>query len=156
MPNCLFVGICYNILMITIIAGGKKNNGWVREACAEYEKRLHKPFLAEWQFVEESKLNDKVSHLAPSDFLILLDEHGKILSSPELSKTVAGPLEAGRNVVFLIGGAFGHFSEAILKRANLVWSLSKLVLPHQHCRVIVAEQLYRAQEIYLGHPYHHE
>ena len=59
--------------MITIIAGGKKNNGWVREACAEYEKRLHKPFLAEWQFVEESKLNDKVSHLAPSDFLIRIE-----------------------------------------------------------------------------------
>ena len=119
--------------MITIIAGGKKNNGWVREACAEYEKRLHKPFLAEWQFVEESKLNDKVSHLAPSDFLILLDEHGKILSSPELSKAVAEPLEAGRNVVFLIGGAFGHFSDEILRRANLVWSLSSFI-----CRSITS------------------
>ena len=142
--------------MITIIAGGKKNNGWVREACAEYEKRLHKPFLAEWQFVEESKLNEKVSRLNANDYLILLDEHGKILSSPELAGMISEPIEAGRNVVLVIGGAFGHFSDEILRRANLVWSLSKLVRPHQHCRVIVAEQLYRAQEIYLGHPYHHE
>ena len=142
--------------MITIIAGGKKNNGWVREACAEYEKRLHKPFLAEWQFVEESKLNEKVSRLNANDYLILLDEHWKILSSPELAGMISEPIEAGRNVVLVIGGAFGHFSDEILRRANLVWSLSKLVLPHQHCRVIVAEQLYRAQEIYLGHPYHHK
>ena len=142
--------------MITIIAGGKKNNGWVCEACAEYEKRLHKPFLAEWVFVDESRLDEKVSRLNANDYLILLDEHGKILSSPELAGMISEPIEAGRNVVLVIGGAFGHFSEAILKRANFVWSLSRLVLPHQHCRVIVAEQLYRAQEIYLGHPYHHK
>ncbi len=138
-----------------IIAGGKKNSGWVLEACAEYEKRLRKPFIMEWQFVDESKLNEKVSKLPASDFVILLDERGKILSSPELSQTIAEPLEAGRNVVFVIGGAFGHFDLEITKRANLVWSLSKLVLPHQHCRMIVSEQIYRAQEIYLGHPYHH-
>ena len=141
--------------MITIIAGGKKNLGWVQEACVEYEKRLHKPFLTEWIFVDESKLDEKVLKLNEDDFVILLDEHGKILSSPELSRTISNSLETGRNVVIIIGGAFGHFSDAILKRANLVWSLSKLVLPHQHCRVIVAEQIYRAQEIYLGHPYHH-
>lgn len=142
--------------MITIIAGGKKNNGWAQEACAEYEKRLHKPFLVEWVFVDESRLDEKVSRLNANDYLILLDEHGKILSSPELAGMISEPIEAGRNVVLVIGGAFGHFSEAILKRANFVWSLSRLVLPHQHCRVIVAEQLYRTQEIYLGHPYHHE
>lgn len=141
--------------MISIIAGGKKNLGWVQEACAEYEKRLHKPFLTEWIFVDESKLDEKVLKLNEDDFVILLDEHGKILSSPELSRTISNSLETGRNVVIIIGGAFGHFSDAILKRANLVWSLSKLVLPHQHCRVIVAEQIYRAQEIYLDHPYHH-
>ena len=106
--------------------------------------------------MEESKLNEKVSRLNANDYLILLDEHGKILSSPELAGMISEPIEAGRNVVLVIGGAFGHFSDEILRRANLVWSLSKLVLPHQHCRVIGAEQLYRAQEIYLGHPYHHE
>ena len=52
-------------------------------------------------------------------------------------------------------GAFGHFSPDILARANVIWSLSKLVFPHQICRLIVTEQIYRAQEIYLGHAYHH-
>lgn len=147
--------ICYNISMIKIIAGGKKNAGWVQEACAEYEKRLRKPFNVEWIFVDESKLNEKVAKLPADDFVILLDERGKILTSPELSNSISGPLENGRDVVLVIGGAFGHFSADLTNRANLIWSLSKLVLPHQHCRMIVAEQLYRAQEIYLGHPYHH-
>ena len=66
------------------------------------------------------------------------------------------PLETGRDVVVVIGGAFGHFSPDILGRANVIWSLSKLVFPHQICRLIVTEQIYRAQEIYLGHAYHHE
>ena len=87
--------------------------------------------------------------------MILLDENGKIMSSPELSETLRKPLENGRDVVLVIGGAFGHFSDEILARANTVWSLSKLVFPHQICRLIVSEQIYRAQEIALGHPYHH-
>jgi 23S rRNA (pseudouridine1915-N3)-methyltransferase len=87
--------------------------------------------------------------------MILLDENGKIMSSPELSRAVLDPLENGRDVVLVIGGAFGHFSDEITSRANLIWSLSKLVFPHQICRLIVSEQIYRAQEIALGHPYHH-
>ena len=96
-----------------------------------------------------------MARLAVDDFVILLDERGKILSSPELSETLRAPLEAGRDVVLVIGGAFGHFPEEMQARANLTWSRSKLVFPHQICRLVVAEQIYRAQEIYLGHSYHH-
>lgn len=141
--------------MIRIIAGGKKHASWLAEACQEYEKRLRKPFNVEWQFVDEEKLPERVSRLKPDDFMILLDENGKIMSSPELSRAVLNPLENGRDVVLVIGGAFGHFSDEITSRANLIWSLSKLVFPHQICRLIVSEQIYRAQEIALGHPYHH-
>lgn len=141
--------------MIRIIAGGKKHASWLAEACQEYEKRLRKPFNVEWQFVDEEKLPERVSRLKPDDFMILLDENGKIMSSPELSRAVLDPLENGRDVVLVIGGAFGHFSDEITGRANLIWSLSKLVFPHQICRLIVSEQIYRAQEIALGHPYHH-
>ena len=141
--------------MIKIIAGGKKSNGWLVEACAEYEKRLRKPYVVAWDFVEEEKLTERVLRLNRSDFVVLLDEHGKILESPELSRVITEPLTSGRDVVFVLGGAFGHFSPELVQRANLVWSLSKLVFPHQICRLILAEQIYRAQEIALDHPYHH-
>jgi 23S rRNA (pseudouridine1915-N3)-methyltransferase len=141
--------------MIRIIAGGKKHASWLAEAAGEYEKRLRKPFNLEWQFVDEDKLPERVARLKPDDFMILLDENGKILSSPELSDILRRPLESGHDVVLVIGGAFGHFPDEMVTRANCVWSLSKLVFPHQICRLIVSEQIYRAQEIALGHPYHH-
>lgn len=141
--------------MIKIIAGGKKHASWLKEACDEYEKRLRKPWAIEWQFVDEDRLAERVAKLKPDDFMVLLDENGKILNSPELSQSLKVPLENGRDVVIVIGGAFGHFGPEITTRANMVWSLSKLVFPHQICRLIVTEQIYRAQEIYLGHAYHH-
>ena len=141
--------------MIRIIAGGKKSNGWLVEACGEYEKRLRKPYVVSWDFVDEEKLAERVARLPRDAFVVLLDEHGQILDSPELSSKISAPLNSGREVVFVLGGAFGHFPEEIVNRANLVWSLSKLVFPHQICRLVLTEQIYRAQEIALGHPYHH-
>ena len=136
--------------MIRIIAGGKKSNGWLVEACDEYEKRLRKPFVLSWDFVDEEKLTERVLKLPADTFVVLLDEHGKILDSPELSRAISEPLYAGRDVIFVLGGAFGHFPDELM-----VWSLSKLVFPHQICRLMLAEQIYRAQEIHDGRPYHH-
>ena len=141
--------------MIKIIAGGKKHASWLKEACDEYEKRLRKPWNIEWQFIDESKLDERVARLDRDDFVVLLDEHGKMYESPELTHELKAPLETGHDVVIIIGGAFGHFSPDILSRANIIWSLSKLVFPHQICRLIVTEQIYRAQEISLEHAYHH-
>ena len=141
--------------MIKILAGGKKHVSWLAEAVAEYEKRLHKPFLLEWQFIDEPKIAERVARLDAQDYVILLDERGQMMSSPDLSMALKKPLESGRNIVIVIGGAFGHFPPELMQRANLVWSLSELVFPHQICRLIVAEQIYRAQEVYLGHAYHH-
>ena len=141
--------------MIRVIAGGKKHASWLAEACAEYEKRLRKPFTMSWDFVDEERLAERVLRLPADTFVVLLDEHGKILDSPELSRMISVPLFAGREVVFVLGGAFGHFPDELVNRANLVWSFSKLVFPHQICRLILAEQIYRAQEIHDGRPYHH-
>lgn len=141
--------------MIKIIAGGKKNKDWLAEACSEYEKRLRKPYDLEWQFVDESELDNKVLALDRDNFVILLDERGQILSSPELAQKIDQNLVNGKNIVFVLGGAFGHFSPEMQLRADLIWSFSKLVFPHQICRLILTEQIYRAQEINLGHPYHH-
>ena len=141
--------------MIKIIAGGKKSSGWLVEACAEYEKRLRKPYAVTWDFVDEERLPERVSRLDRDTFVVLLDEHGKMLNSPALSQKISEPLVSGRDVVFVLGGAFGHFPPELTNRANLIWSLSELVFPHQICRLILIEQIYRAQEIALGHPYHH-
>jgi len=141
--------------MIRILAGGKKHAHWLAEACAEYEKRLRKPWVIDWQFVDEERLPERVAKLKRDDFVVLLDERGKILDSPELAKSLSAPLESGHDVVVVIGGAYGHFPPEMVARANLVWSLSRLVFPHQICRLVVTEQIYRAQEIRLGHAYHH-
>ena len=142
--------------MIKIIAGGKKHASWLKEACDEYEKRLRKPWTIEWQFIDEEKLTERVARFNKDDFVVLLDENGEMMSSPRLSQSLKVQLENGRDVIIVIGGAFGHFAPEVKARANLIWSLSKLVFPHQICRLIVTEQIYRAQEIYLGHAYHHE
>jgi 23S rRNA (pseudouridine1915-N3)-methyltransferase len=141
--------------MVRIIAGGKKSNGWLVEAIAEYEKRLRKPFVVSWDFVDEEKLTERVLRLSSDSFVVLLDEHGKMLDSLALSHAISEPLFSGRDVVFVLGGAFGHFPDELMERANIVWSLSELVFPHQICRLILIEQIYRAQEIHDGRPYHH-
>jgi len=140
--------------MIKVIAGGKKSRGWVAEACAEYEKRLGRYWALEWRFVDDDKVDGEVAKIDKGDFVIVLDERGKNISSPELSAVLSEQIELGRNMCMVIGGAYGVNDET-RKRANLVWSLSKLVFPHEIVRVLLAEQVYRAQEIYQNHPYHH-
>ena len=142
--------------MIRIIAGGKKNAGWVLEACAEYEKRLCKPFDISWQFMEEEKLSKYLADwpFSGRDYVICCDERGENISSPEYSQRLNNAFVGGKDVVILIGGAYG-FDQTIRERADFVWSFSKLVFPHQIFRVMVAEQIYRASEIMKGSGYHH-
>lgn len=143
--------------MIRIIAGGKKNNGWVLEACSEYEKRLRKPYEINWQFMEEEKLSRFLADwpFDGRDYVICCDERGENISSPEYSRLLERTFVDGKNIVILIGGAYG-FDETVRNRSNLVWSFSKLVFPHAIARLIVAEQVYRASQIAAGTPYHHE
>ena len=91
--------------------------------------------------------------LKPDDVVILLDERGKNMSSPELSELILAHTD--RHIVLIIGGAYG-VNEEVRRRADVLWSLSRLVFPHQLVRLIVSEQLYRAQEIARGGKYHHE
>ena len=143
--------------MIKIIAGGKKNTGWVFEAIHEYEKRLRKPFEVSWEFYEEEKLEKKLAEwpFDGSDFVICCDERGENISSDEYSKRLEKAFLSSREVVILIGGAYG-FSDEVRERADFVWSFSRLVFPHMIARLVVIEQTYRAQEIARGGKYHHE
>lgn len=142
--------------MIRVISGGKKSRGWVLEGQEEYLKRLKKPFDAHFEYWDETKM----VRLGPSwpfkadEYVILLDERGEILSSPALSQRLEQLLTSGKRPVFIIGGAYGVAPEA-RKRADFVLSFSHQVFPHELSRIMLSEQIYRAQEIYRGTSYHH-
>lgn len=149
---------------VRIIAIGKKHESWVVDGISRYQERLHKPFDVEWVLLPHSALDGDQARQEESqrilsklrdEVVILLDERGKNWSSPELSSTLSGYFNSSKNIVFIIGGAYG-VDESIRARADYVWSLSKLVLPHQLVRLVLIEQLYRAQSIASGHPYHHK
>lgn len=151
--------------MIKIIAIGRKHEAWVHEGVERYQKRLKAPWNAEWVLLPHSAREGAqarqeeseriLAKLSADDFVILLDERGKLLDSPTLSRQIEQLFPAGKTPVCIIGGAYG-VDASLTARANLVWSLSPLVFPHQLVRLILAEQLYRAAEIAAGHPYHHE
>ena len=143
--------------MIRIIAGGKKNTEWVQEAVSEYERRLRKPFDLRFEFIEEDKLNKRLADwpFSGREFVICCDERGKNISSDEYSSMLERAFLDSRDVVILIGGAYG-FNDAVRAKSDFVWSFSKLVFPHMIARLIVVEQVYRAQEIARGGKYHHE
>ncbi|RYZ20078.1 MAG: 23S rRNA (pseudouridine(1915)-N(3))-methyltransferase RlmH, partial [Chitinophagaceae bacterium] len=93
--------------------------------------------------------------LQKEDYLVLLDETGKMLNSPGLANFIQQRAnDSKKNIVFLVGGAFG-VEEVVKKRADFTWSLSQLVFPHQLVRLILAEQIYRACSILKNEKYHH-
>lgn len=92
--------------------------------------------------------------VARDDYVVLLDERGRPFTSPGLAEFIGARQQAGsKRVAFIIGG-FAGVSEAVRQRANLVWSLSQLTLPHEIARVILTEQIYRAYTLLAGLPYH--
>lgn len=143
--------------MIKIIAGGKKNSPEYNSLIEEYQKRTKKPFEFSFEFYEEEKLAKILEKwdFSSRDFIILADERGKNLSSPEFSRLLEKQFNSSKDIIIIIGGAFG-VSEEVRERADFIWSFSNLVFPHQLSRLLVAEQIYRAQEIARGGKYHHE
>ncbi len=148
---------CYNRYMIRIICGGKKNQGAFLELISEYEKRLRKPFEISWEFYEEEKLTRRLAEwpFTGREYVICCDERGENISSDEYFERLEKVFASGREVIILVGGAYG-FSEYIREKSDFVWGFSRLVFPHMIARLIVAEQTYRAQEIAHGGKYHHE
>jgi 23S rRNA (pseudouridine1915-N3)-methyltransferase len=152
-------------MALRILAIGKKHESWVAEGIGRYAKRMKKPFDVSWQLLPHSAREGDaaraeesariLSKVAANDYLVLLDERGRIIDSPTLARTLQKPLDTSRNVVLVIGGAYG-VDDSVHSRADFVWSLSKLVFPHQLVRLVLAEQLYRAQEIAGGRPYPHQ
>lgn len=151
--------------MISMIAIGKRHEAWIADGVERYSKRLQGPWKLDWVLLPHSPFEGLqarqdesrriLTRLSSNDVVVLLDEKGRMLDSPSLARQFEGLQATGRRIVCIIGGAYGVTDE-VLERANFVWSLSPLVFPHQLVRLIVAEQVYRAQSIASGHPYHHE
>ncbi|MGZ3885038.1 MAG: 23S rRNA (pseudouridine(1915)-N(3))-methyltransferase RlmH [Bacteroidia bacterium] len=105
------------------------------------------------QKTEEARLIQK--WLADSDFVVLLDENGKLLDSVEFSKFIQQKaLQNVKHLVFIIGGPYG-FDDWVYKRADFRLSLSKMTFSHQMVRLFFVEQLYRGFSILKGEKYHH-
>jgi len=154
-------------LKLSILSVGKAHESYIKEGVELFTKRIGHYYPIDWQLITPSKLTEPtqikkaeavtiLKSLAVNDVLILLDETGKMLSSPGLSKLIQQKAnQSAQRVVFLIGGAYGVEDE-IKKRANFTWSLSELVFPHMLVRLLLAEQIYRACSILANEKYHHE
>lgn len=150
--------------MITVVAIGKKHESWVAEGLVRYEKRLKKPYDVKWLLLPHSSFEGTsareeeseriLARINDSSYVILLDEVGKNISSPDLSELLSAQFIHSRGVTIVIGGAYGVTQE-LRQRSDFVWSLSRLVFPHQLVRLLLIEQLYRSQEIAVGGKYHH-
>lgn len=154
-------------MRLVVAAVGDRPPAWVREAWADYAKRLPKPWAPELVEItpgQRGKSADprraiddegkRVLAAVPRGArLILLDEHGAQPTSVALSQRMSAWAQDGRDVVLAIGGPDGH-AAAVRERAESSLALSALTLPHALVRVILIEQLYRAWTLLAGHPYH--
>jgi len=154
---------------IRLIAIGDRQPPWVDDAFGAYSGR----FPREWKFRLDSiatarrTKNDKsnqamvaeseqlLAKLKPNEQVVLLDERGKQLTSQLLADSVGNWQADGRDLSFVIGGPDG-VSDECRSRADFIWSLSSLTLPHGLARVLYVEQMYRAWSLQMGHPYHRE
>ena len=93
--------------------------------------------------------------LPPDSYVVALDERGVSMSSVQLADKLQKCSQTASNLVFCIGGAFGH-DDILRRRANLVLSFGQMTLPHFLLRVVLVEQIYRAQTLWAHHPYHKE
>lgn len=148
---------------------GKQDDANIKKGIDDFTQRISRYFQCEWKIITPPKnaasLTEKelkareaelvAGYLKKDDYLVALDERGKMLSSVQLATAVQNRAnESVKQLIFLIGGAYG-LDESILKRANLIWSLSSLTFPHQLVRLMLAEQVYRACTIIRNEKYHH-
>ena len=145
---------------------GKTEHKYLNEGIQLYTKRIQYfiPFyVLEVNIIKPKSLNlyqkaeskQLLKRLNPDDYLILLDDKGKEYSSHDFSEMLLKLFQlSSQRLVFIAGGAYG-FDETLNHRANYKMSLSKMTFPHDLCRLIFLEQLYRALTIAHNHPYQH-
>ena len=156
-------------MTIKLLGIGKTDDKTLQNLTDVYVKRLQFynkfeieliPNLKKVKNLDENQQKQKegeliLNKIATSDFVVLLDENGKQLSSVGFSEFIQKRFNSGlKQVIFVIGGPYG-FSEEVYNRANSKISLSKMTFSHQMVRLFFTEQLYRAFTILKNEPYHH-
>ena len=153
-------------MKVRLILVGRSERGLVSDGLAHYLKRVDRFWPVEEVVVPEAGRGDPgyqqrvegeriLAHVKPGERLVALDERGRAFTSPQFAAHLGAWRDQGvRQVVFVVGGAFG-LADAVRSRADLVLALSAMTFPHQLVRVLFAEQLYRATTILQGSPYHH-
>ena len=157
-------------MKIELAVIGKTSIGYLKQGIDEYIKRLKHFVPFEIKYIDDIKNTKNISEdqqkrtegakilslLDKSDFVVLLDEHGKEYTSMQYSSYIQKRMLSGaKKVVFVIGGPYG-FSQEVYDRANDKISFSKMTFNHEMIRLIFTEQLYRAYTIINHEPYHHE
>jgi 23S rRNA (pseudouridine1915-N3)-methyltransferase len=148
-----------------ILAIGSLKRSFYQEACRFYQDRLQGFAKVELLELKESKANSaeqiqlqegqSLLHSA-TGLLVGLDEAGRCFRSQQLASWITELENQGiSRLSLMVGGAEGH-SEQLKSQVKLLWSLSPLTLPHDLARLVLLEQLYRAETIRSGHPYHRE
>ena len=156
-------------MRLNIVAVGQRMPSWVVDGWSEYARRFPRGFSLELREIPAIKRSRNIDidsvrqregesllgAVPDRNLLIALDERGKQWSTLELSQKMAGWMQDGQDISFLIGGPDG-LSTNCHNRAQGLWALSRLTLPHAMVRVLLAEQLYRAWTITQNHPYHRD
>jgi 23S rRNA (pseudouridine1915-N3)-methyltransferase len=160
-------------LKLRIVAVGHKPPDWVAAGFEDYARRM--PREARIELVElkpaprsrqdaspaavdrilAAEADRILAAIPPGSVKVALDERGKVQTTAELARRLAGWMQQGRDVVFLIGSADG-LDRGLKAGADLLLALSAMTLPHALVRVLLAEQLYRAVSLNQNHPYHRE
>lgn len=155
-------------MRLRLIAVGTRQPDWVDAATQGYLRRIRTPWRCELVELEAAARGARgaedavrregervLAALRDRERVVLLDETGKALATRELAARLDALAAEAPDLALLIGGPDGH-ADAVRARAAESWSLSRLTLPHGLARVLLAEQLYRAQSLLLGHPYHRD
>ena len=157
-------------MKIELFVVGKTNHNYLSPGIEDYLKRINRYIQFSIRYISDAKNPQNLSQqqqknaegqnilvaIDNSDYVVLLDEHGKEYKSIEFASLIDKKMQTvAKRLVFVVGGPYG-FSEDVYKRANEKISLSKMTFPHDLIRLIFVEQLYRAFSILNHEPYHHE
>lgn len=156
-------------MRVSLLTVESKNPSWFEDISSEYKNkishfvtfdihRVRKKNLSRSDSVKKREQESDLilSTLEKTDFVILLDEKGKALRTPDFSSQFLNIVESStKRLVFVVGGAYGA-SEKLHLRANKIWKLSDLTMNHLMAQLVCLEQLYRVCTIWKGIPYHNE
>ena len=155
---------------ICVLSVGKISTSWIKDGIELFESRIGKyikfsgitvPDIKNAKNLSKESLKEEegkfiMSNIIQSDYVVLMDEGGKELTSRDFASWIQKQMNSGRKrLVMIIGGPFG-FSQDIYQRADFKVALSKMTFTHEMAKLILSEQLYRAMTILKGEPYHHD